>query len=66
MGDTAIKNIGHPLPITLDEVMSGVPVQYRDDTGRNDRVRRRKSGGINLLANIKKNWKEGNQEVVCK
>ena len=68
-GDTVIKNIGHPLPMTLNEVMSGAPVQYRDDTGRNDRVRRRKSGGINPLTSIKKSkksWKERNQEVVCK
>ena len=51
-GDTAIKNIGHPLPMTLNEVMSGVRLR-RDDTGRNDRVRRRKSGGINPLTNEK-------------
>ena len=65
-GDTAVKNIGRPLPMTLNEVMSGVPVQYRDDTVRNDRVRHRKRGGINPLANIKKSWKGKNQEVVCK
>lgn len=53
-GDTAIKNTGHPLPMTLNEVMSGAPVQYRDDTGRNVRARRRTSGGINPLTNVKK------------
>ena len=65
-GDTVIKNTGHPLSMTLNEVMSGAQVQYRDDTGRNDRVRRRKSGGINPLTNIKKNCEERNREVVCK
>ena len=65
-GDTVMKNTGHPLPMTLNEVMSGAPVQYRDDTGRNDRVRHRKSGGTNPLVNIEKSWAEENQEVVCK
>jgi transposase len=40
--DTVYENIGHPLSVTLDEVMSGSTTKgLVDDTVRNDRVRRR-------------------------
>jgi len=39
--DTVFKNIGHPLSVTLNEVMSGSLIKFGDDTVRNDRVRHR-------------------------
>lgn len=40
--DTAYENIGHPLSVTLNEVMSGSTITALvDDTVRNDRVRHR-------------------------
>jgi transposase len=42
LSDTVIKNIGHPLPTTPNEVMLGFPSTSWNDTVRNDRVRRGK------------------------